>query len=140
MNVIEANDISRNNRLALIGIGNTASDYYNQNRRQFEAYDCDQNGDFFVVFLIPDFTGWQDKHLRIKFQIQNENEFKEYCIEYNPYEYHKWFLNREETYGLFDLVTYLVKPPFQDCIKELVKEAFRMSYRFQNYGEKIFEE
>lgn len=139
MNLIEANNINHNNRLGLIGKGNIARCYYNPNRRQFEAYDQNEAG-YFIVYAVPDFTGWQDKHLRIKVQTQSENEFKEYTVEYDPYEYHKWILNKEETYGLFDLVTYIIEPKFQAALRCLIEETFRMSYGFDNYGEKIFNE
>lgn len=139
MNLIEANNINHNNRLGLIGKGNIARCYYNPNRRQFEAYDQSEKGNF-IIYAIPDFTGWQDKHLRIKVQVQTEHTFKDYMIEYNPYEHHKWFIDLEETYGLFDLVSYIVKPKFQNQLRVIIEETFRMSYGFDNYGEKIFNE
>ena len=61
-------------------------------------------------------------------------------IEYNPYEHHKWFIDLEETYGLFDLVSYIIEPKFQAALRCLIEETFKMSYNFDKYGEKIFNE
>lgn len=144
MNLVEANDINHNNRLSLIGKGNIAKDYYNENRRQFEAYGEKENGDYFIVYAIPDFTGWQDKHLRIKLEILTEEDgLKEYKIEYDPYadKYNHWLLNGRRCYIDFStLVCFKVEGQFEDPLREILKETLRKSYGFDDYGEKIFEE
>lgn len=140
MNLVEANDINHNNRLSLIGKGNLASDYYNENRRQFEAYGQTEQG-YFIVYASPDFTGWQDKHLRIKLEVLTEKELKEYKIEYNPFgfKYEKWYLNRNVCIDFWQVILDLNIDPL-NSIRDLVKETFRKSYGFSEYGEKIFEE
>lgn len=143
MNLIQANDINNNNRLALIGKGNLASDYYNENRRQYEAYGKNEQGNYFIVYAIPDFTGWADKHLRIKLEILSEDGFKEYEIEYDPYgdKYEHWYVNgRRCALDFYTLVYFKLEEKFEEPLREILKETFRKSYGFDNYGEKIFEE
>lgn len=142
MNLVEANDINHNNRLNLIGKGNIVKDYYNENRRQFEAYGENENGDYFIVYAIPDFTGWADKHLRIKLEILTEDGFKEYEIEYDPYgdKYEHWLVNNRHTLDFCSLVYFKVEEKFEEPLGEILKETLKKSYGFGDYGEKIFEE
>ena len=143
MNLIQANDINNNNRLALIGKANLASDYYNENRRQYEAYDKNEQGNYFIVYAIPDFTGWADKHLRIKLEILLEDEFEEYEIEYDPFggKYEHWYANRRRcALSFHTLVYFKLGEKFEEPLREILKETFRKSYGFDDYGEKIFEE